>query len=147
MSRFHQAALVGEHDGLHAATQTELGQHVGDVRLDGALAHGATYDDQDGNAATASRHRTAVPVDDDILDRYVGTYDVAGTEAMIVRTAKGLSARLPGQGDEPLVAESDDTFFFTDLEGEVHFEVDPTGRVPGGVLYQDGQVLDAVKTS
>src|SRR5579862_5360539 len=33
-----QAALVGEHDRLHAVAQAELHQHVGDVGLDGRVA-------------------------------------------------------------------------------------------------------------
>ncbi len=38
LSRFDQAALVGEDDCLHSVTETQLGEHTRNVSFDGALS-------------------------------------------------------------------------------------------------------------
>jgi serine-type D-Ala-D-Ala carboxypeptidase/endopeptidase len=86
-----------------------------------------------------------VVVSDDVLERYVGTYDLAGETVTIARTADGLALGVQGQSI-PLFAESE-TEFFDKLVGiAVTFQLDANGDVTGFVLHQEGQDVPATRT-
>jgi D-alanyl-D-alanine-carboxypeptidase/D-alanyl-D-alanine-endopeptidase len=122
-------------DGVNAQIEFQLDP-------DG-LATAAEYH-QDGNTTVATRHRDAITLNREVLDRYVGTYEIAGATATITRTADGLVAEL-GNDTLLMYAETATTFFFKDTPGVVTFTIDTTGTVTGGTLVQDGETLLATK--
>ena len=73
-----------------------------------------------------------------MLDRYVGTYNVDGTEATITRSAEGLTAALP-DGAAQLYPETTMRFFVKEVDAQVLFRVDSGGHPTGAFLYQNGQ--------
>ena len=97
-----------------------------------------TFHDQDGQMASITRRRVQITLADEILDRYVGTYDVDGTKATITRTAEGLTAALP-DGEAQLYPETTTRFFVKEVDAQVLFQVDGDGHPTGAFLYQNGQ--------
>jgi D-alanyl-D-alanine-carboxypeptidase/D-alanyl-D-alanine-endopeptidase len=97
-----------------------------------------TFHDQDGQMSSIARHRRQVTLTDDVLDRYVGTYNVAGTDATITRSAEGLTAVLP-DGPIELYPETTTRFFVKEVDAQVLFQIDADGRPTGAFLYEAGQ--------
>ena len=136
--------LPGEDpDRLYAESPTafffkDFDGHVNfQLDADGDVTSG-TFHDQDGQMASITRHRIQITLPDEILDRYVGTYNVAGTEATITRSAEGLTAALP-DGDVQLYPETTTRFFVKEVDAQVLFQVDGEGHPTGAFLYQTGQ--------
>lgn len=73
--------------------------------------------------------RVLVDVDATVLDRYVGTYEVAGMQVELVRDGGDLIAIVPGLGPQRLHPESESRFFFADMAGGVAFEENGESRV------------------
>jgi serine-type D-Ala-D-Ala carboxypeptidase/endopeptidase len=84
--------------------------------------------------------RAEVRVDPAILDRYVGTYELApGFQLVMTKEDDQLMTQATGQPKFPLFAESQTTFFLKVVEASVTFVVDPaSGKVTGLVLHQNG---------
>ena len=112
---------------------------------DGNVTSG-TFHDQDGQMATITRHRDPITLPDEVLDRYVGTYNVAGTDATITRSAEGLTAALPDTTVE-LYPETPTRFFVKEVDAQVLFQVDGEGRPTGAVLYQAGEDPISIKVA
>jgi hypothetical protein len=74
----------------------------------------------------------------EILERYVGIYDVDGTRVKVTQSAEGLSAELP-DGTMHLYAESDTEFFVRTADAQVDFQVDSRGSATGALLQLDGE--------
>lgn len=136
--------LPGEEpDRLYAESPTvfffkDFDGHVNfQLDADGDVTSG-TFHDQDGQMASITRHRIQITLPDEILDRYVGTYDVDGTKATITRTAEGLTAALP-DGEAQLYPETTTRFFVKEVDAQVLFQVDAEGHPTGAFLYQNGQ--------
>ena len=136
--------LPGEDpDRLYAESPTvfffkDFDGHVNfQVDANGDVTSG-TFHDQDGQMASITRHRIQITLPDEILDRYVGTYDVGGTEATITRSAEGLTAALP-DGEAQLYPETTTRFFVKEVDAQVLFQVDGEGNPTGAFLYQNGQ--------
>ena len=136
--------LPGEEpDRLYAESPTvfffkDFDGHVNfQLDADGDVTSG-TFHDQDGQMASITRHRIQITLPDEVLDRYVGTYDVDGTEATITRTAEGLTAALP-DGEAQLYPETTTRFFVKEVDAQVLFQVDGEGHPTGAFLYQNGQ--------
>lgn len=84
--------------------------------------------------------RTAVKVDEKILDTYVGTYELRPNFDLVVTVKDGqLITQATGQGTVPMLAESETKFFPTRFEAEIDFVKDDQGKVTGIVLHQNGQ--------
>ena len=84
--------------------------------------------------------RKAIAVDETILERYVGTYELAPTFAIaITREGNHLFAQATGQPRFEIFAETERDFFLKVVDAQITFETDAEGRVTGMVLHQNGQ--------
>jgi D-alanyl-D-alanine-carboxypeptidase/D-alanyl-D-alanine-endopeptidase len=79
------------------------------------------------------------------LERYVGVYDVAGTEVEVVHVPEGLAVRGAGENLDRIHAETRTRFFFRVMDTQVTFKLDARRRVTGAVVHQDGQRIPARK--
>jgi serine-type D-Ala-D-Ala carboxypeptidase/endopeptidase len=87
-----------------------------------------------------AKARKEIAVDEKVLERYVGTYELAPTFAItITREGNHLFAQATGQPRFELFAESERDFFLKVVDAQVTFDVDAEGRVTGMVLHQNGQ--------
>lgn len=90
--------------------------------------------------------REAVEVDIEILERYVGDYELNPETTASFDLVDGvLHTRLTGQPAFPLFSASETVFFLRVVEAEVEFQLNETGMVTGLILRQGGQTLHAPK--
>lgn len=88
--------------------------------------------------------KPTVAVPEDELRAYEGAYEIAGGARFTLRVHNGrLRARLAGQPEFRLYAESRDRFFYRVVDATVVFERDPVGRVRGLTLLQGGRKIPA----
>ena len=86
------------------------------------------------------KQRTAIDVRADVLNAYVGTYQLAPSFSIEVTAKDGeLWARPTDQPAVRLWPESETAFFLKEVDAQVTFERDAQGRVTGLVLHQNGQ--------
>ncbi len=90
--------------------------------------------------------RVAVEVPRDVLDRYVGRYEIR-PEFVLTITRRGdrSYAQATGQQAFRLLAESETEFFFMMLDAQLTFEMGADGAVSGVVLHQGGRDRPAPK--
>jgi hypothetical protein len=87
-----------------------------------------------------------VDVSPEILDSYVGTYEVDPHQTVtITRTPRGLVADATGQGSAALEAVSTTQFVVRIVDAHITFEVSADGHVSGLVLQQRGSKIAARK--
>jgi len=81
-----------------------------------------------------------VAVSRDLLDAYAGEYDLVGSplHLVVTRVDGHLAAQATGQGQFPLVAESDSVFFFAPANIRVTFHREASGAVNRFALVQGG---------
>jgi pimeloyl-ACP methyl ester carboxylesterase len=91
------------------------------------------------------QQRVAVDIPADVLQSYVGTYAWRDKGLTVSLDNGHLIAQAPGQANAPLFAESETKFFFRTSEVEVEFTKDPKGKVTRAVIYQDGEVIKALR--
>jgi len=83
--------------------------------------------------------RIAVEVAEEILDTYVGEYELApGLIVMVTLEGGALFAQVTGQGKLALLAESETEFFLRAVDAQVSFTKDAAGNVTGMILHQSG---------
>ncbi len=95
----------------------------------------------------APRQRTSIALPADVLERYVGVYDMAGTRVEITRSAEGLSARVAGAGTYRLDAETEAAFFVKEIDAQVNFRLARDGVPTKAVLHQGGQRIPIKKVA
>jgi hypothetical protein len=84
------------------------------------------------------RHAIAVPPE--VLERYVGRYQLAPQVFVTVtRDGDHLFAQLTGQGTFEIFPEAPADFFWKIVDAQVSFDVGPDGRATGLVLHQNGR--------
>jgi len=84
--------------------------------------------------------RTAVAVDSQVLDRYVGEYELAPTFHIVVtREGAGLFLQATAQPKFPIYAESESEFLLKVVDAQITFSPD------GLILHQNGQHLPGRK--
>ena len=92
--------------------------------------------------ATPVSTRTEVPVVDvapDILERYVGTYQLAPVFAIVVTREGGrLFIQATGQPRLEVFASSEREFFLKAVNAQITFEVGDAGRARALLLHQNG---------
>ena len=102
----------------------------------------------------APSKRRQIMLPSKVLARYVGIYDVAGTNVTITRSAQGLTAHVPDQGTVRLYAETKTKFFLTvpdaqfflgAVDADITFQLDSEATVTGFILRQDGQEIPIKK--
>jgi CubicO group peptidase (beta-lactamase class C family) len=90
--------------------------------------------------------RREVAVDSRILDEYVGEYELAPSFIVKIVNDKGrLISEATGQPKVELFAESPSKFFLKDVDAQVEFIRDASGKVTGLSLTQGGMTMPAKK--
>ena len=84
--------------------------------------------------------RTEITLAPQVLDRYVGDYELAPNFHIIVtREGTDLFGQPTGQDKVQLFAEKEDAFFLKVVDAQIVFTKDSSGNVTGMVLKQNGQ--------
>jgi CubicO group peptidase (beta-lactamase class C family) len=97
----------------------------------GAVAH--------GESVQLPSERKVITVSLEILQQYVGTYEMSPTFAIAV-TLEGsqLMAQATAQPKFPVFAETENKFFLKVVDAEIEFIKDPNGNVTSLILHQNG---------
>ena len=87
--------------------------------------------------APIPKRRVAIAVAPEVLQRYVGEYEVTPAFSIVV-TLEGdnIFAQATGQPKFPIFAESDSQFFLRAVDAQITFTRDARGAITGLVLYQ-----------
>ncbi len=94
--------------------------------------------------STAAPPRQTVPVTTEILDRYVGQYQLSPAVLVTVTRQDGrLMAQLTGQPMFEIFPASQTDFFWKIVNAQAHFEVGPDGKATSLTLHQNGRDLTA----
>lgn len=94
------------------------------------------------------KERVAVHLESEILDRYVGRYELApGVFFNLRRDGGKLMAQLTGQGYCEIFPESETEFFYKVVNAQITFTNDAVRRMQSLVLHQDGRDQTAKKVS
>ncbi len=93
--------------------------------------------------ALRTLHREA-PIDTNLFDNYTGRYLVSETFSLVV-TRDGGRLYIQGVGEPrtELFAEGDDRFFVRDINAEIKFDTDASGRAHSMAITQDGKTTPA----
>jgi len=84
--------------------------------------------------------RTEITLAPQVLDRYVGDYELAPAFHIVVtRDGSTLYGQPTGQDKVQLFAEKEDEFFLKVVDAQITFSKDSSGNVTGLVLHQNGQ--------
>ena len=95
---------------------------------------------------TPPKARTEISVDPAVLDTYVGIYDLAPTFSItITREGPSLYIQATGQPKFQIFAESQTDFFLKEVDAQITFEKDATGKVTRLVLHQGGANVPGMK--
>ena len=95
----------------------------------------------------APKLRTEIAVDPALLETYVGVYQLAPTFALTITREGGfLFGQGTGQPKLQLFAEAPTEFFLKEVDAQITFEKDSTGKVTRLVLHQGGMNVPGVKT-
>ncbi len=97
-------------------------------------------------ATAPQRARTEITLPPQLLDRYVGEYQLAPTFIITVtREGNALFAQATNQPRFPIFAEKEDEFFLKVVDAQLRFTKDASGSVTGLVLHQNGQATPGRK--
>lgn len=126
---------------LGAADWNTLSAMLPDRRGPPGNPEGATPQDEVGRLrAEQARPRTAVPLEPEAFDRYVGFYDLNPAMVFtITRSGEHFFSQLPGQPVVEIFPESDSKFFAKAVPAQLRFEADTSGRVIALTLHQNGR--------
>lgn len=92
------------------------------------------------------KQRQAILVDPNLLDKYVGRYELAPDFILtITKEHNRLYAQATGQSQAELFAETETQFFITEVDAQITFIQDPQGDVKHLILHQAGQDITAPK--
>ncbi|WP_191859266.1 serine hydrolase [Hanstruepera ponticola] len=90
--------------------------------------------------------KPSITVSQEILDTYVGKYELQPGFIIEVTTANGqLFGQLTGQPQFEIFAEDEDTFFLKVVTASIDFNKDDSGVVTSLVLHQGGRDMPAKK--
>ncbi len=86
------------------------------------------------------KERKAIAADPKILERYVGSYELAPNFVLTVtRDGDRLFAQATGQGKNEIFAEGERDFFLKVVDAQITFQADVSGAITGLVLHQAGR--------
>jgi hypothetical protein len=84
--------------------------------------------------------RTAIDVAEEILETYVGRYELSPEMSLVVTLDDGqLHVEVTGQVRLPLFAEAEDQFFLRVVNAQISFTRGENGEVTGLILHQGGR--------
>ncbi|MBZ5505561.1 MAG: serine hydrolase [Acidobacteriia bacterium] len=99
-----------------------------------------------GEKVVLPTERKEITVSQEILKRYVGTYELRPTFSLVMTLENGqLMAQATNQQKNPLFAESETMFFLKIVDAQVEFVKNDKGEVTGMVLHQNGRDTKGVK--
>lgn len=91
-----------------------------------------------------ARKEVALPTE--LLDTYVGNYEIAPTFVLAVtREGQQMFAQATAQPRFPIFAEAEGEFFLKVIDAQLSFTKDTSGKVTGLVLHQNGGHLPGKK--
>lgn len=94
----------------------------------------------------ANKESSGVTVDESILKSYVGRYDYAqGNVLLVTLEDKQLQAQLTGQPKFPIFPSSKDEFYWKVVDARVKFVTDGNNNVTHVIHYQNGSQFEAMK--
>ena len=100
----------------------------------------------DSPLVSPQKERTAITVAPEVLDAYVGRYQIAPAAFFtITRKGSALFAELTGQGPAEIFPETQRDFFYKVVDAQVTFETDAAGKATALVLHQLGRDQRAVR--
>ena len=90
--------------------------------------------------------RKSIELDPSIYDQYVGEYEIApGFFLYVTREGDRLLTQATGQEKVEVFPESETRFFLKDIDAQLEFVKDASGKVTGLILTQGGQKIPASK--
>jgi len=93
-----------------------------------------------------AKGRVAIKLAPDVLERYVGVYELAPTFSITVtRRGEQLFGQPTNQSESELFAESEAMFFLKVVDAQVEFQKDAEGKVTGLTLHQGGRKMPGRK--
>lgn len=94
----------------------------------------------------STKVRAEIPVAPAVLETYVGVYQLAPNFAItITREGNALYGQATGQPRFQLFAEAPTQFFLKDVDAQVSFEKDASGKVTRMILHQNGMNVPGQK--
>jgi D-alanyl-D-alanine-carboxypeptidase/D-alanyl-D-alanine-endopeptidase len=100
----------------------------------------------DQRAELTTEERQAIDLPADVLERYVGLYELAPEGTVTVTlTDSGLVAAATGLGAAPIYAATETEFFVKVIPVEVTFQIDSRGAATGVVLRFAGNEMRGQK--
>jgi D-alanyl-D-alanine-carboxypeptidase/D-alanyl-D-alanine-endopeptidase len=94
----------------------------------------------------STKVRTEISVDPAVLKSYVGVYQLAPNFAItITREGNSLYGQATGQPRFQLFAEAPTEFFLKDVDAQITFEKDASGKVTRLILHQNGMNVPGQK--
>jgi CubicO group peptidase (beta-lactamase class C family) len=86
-----------------------------------------------------AKTRKEIALDEKVLERYVGRYELAPTFSITVtREGAHLYGQATGQPRFEMFAESEKEFFLKVVDAQISFQVDAENKVTGLILHQNG---------
>lgn len=99
-----------------------------------------------GEKVVLPAERKEISVPQEILKRYIGTYELRPTFSLAITLENGqLMTQATNQQKNPLFAESETMFFLKIVDAQVEFVKNEKGEVTGLVLHQNGRDTKGVK--
>ena len=90
-------------------------------------------------SSTVPKERVAIALDPKIAAAIVGQYELApGSILTIQRDGEKVRAQLTDQPSVLIYPETEKDFFYKVVDAQITFEKDPSGKVTGLVLHQNG---------
>jgi Domain of unknown function (DUF3471) len=126
----------------------QSGREIPARRVDEAQAQqaDAAFEERARRRAGQARPRTAIAVDAQSQDRYVGFYEADPQSIFTVtRVGDQLFAQLTGQRSLPIFPERAGEYFYRAVAAQITFVEDGQGRVNELVLHQNGGDLHAAR--
>ena len=98
--------------------------------------------------AARAQGGSEITVAPQVLDRYLGVYELAPTfKITVTREGSQLMVQASGQPKLPVFASSETKFFYKVVDARIEFFKDGTGAVTHLVLYQNNQEMKAPRTN
>ena len=92
------------------------------------------------------KQRTEIPIDEKLIETYVGEYEVMPTfKITVMREGDKLFAQPTDQPRFQIFAESPTQFFLKVVDAQITFVKDDKGAITQMILYQGGQKIPAKK--
>ena len=90
--------------------------------------------------------REVVKLNEDILKQYIGVYEIQANFTITVTFDNGrLRAEATGQDSFELYPESENKFFLKEVDAQIEFFKNETGKISYLILYQGGQEIKGEK--